>query len=152
MRMKLFISLCILIQTNAFRVPLPYGTGIPSRSASWSQVMAQDGFFHRILSWFPNEDSGSSEGIDFTLTFSPHKFRLQNHFSWSHWWRVPWSVIPWNAGNWSSNYDRWRGITKGNQTESWYPVGTTHSLFSGVIWGGHQNDQNVIRYLFRKEK
>ena len=35
--------------------------------------MAQDGFFHRILSWFPNEESDSSEGIDFTLTLSLHK-------------------------------------------------------------------------------
>merc|ERR1712062_19254 len=47
--MKLFLLLCVLVQTNAFRVPLPYGTGV----ASSGQGKGHQG----IWTWFADDNS-----------------------------------------------------------------------------------------------
>ena len=48
-KMKLFLLLFVLVQTNAFRVPLPYGTGV----ASSGQGKGHQG----IWTWFADENS-----------------------------------------------------------------------------------------------
>ena len=47
--MKLLLLFGFLVQTNAFRVPLPYGTGIPSTSNG-------QGIFHRIFTWLTDDN------------------------------------------------------------------------------------------------
>ena len=56
--MKLNLFLCFLVQTNAFRVPLPYGTGI----ASSGQDMGSQGIFDLIWTWFADPDDNSVQG------------------------------------------------------------------------------------------
>ena len=54
--MKLFFCFFIIIlvvQTKAFRVPLPYGTGFPTKG----QSIDNQGIFHGILSWFRNDNN-----------------------------------------------------------------------------------------------
>ena len=54
--MKLLLLFCFLaVQSNAFRVPLPYGTGIPSSSSG--QDIGNQGIFHRILTWLADDNS-----------------------------------------------------------------------------------------------
>eukprot|EP00093_Oithona_nana_P000797 00797.XXX_2278_2759_1 [CDS] Oithona nana genome sequencing. len=54
--MKLLLLFCFLaVQSNAFRVPLPYGTGIPSGSSG--QDIGNQGIFHRILTWLADDNS-----------------------------------------------------------------------------------------------
>ena len=48
-KMKLFLLLFVLVQTNAFRVPLPYGTGV----ASSGQGKGHQG----IWTWLADENS-----------------------------------------------------------------------------------------------
>ena len=48
--MKLFILICLLVNTHAFRVPLPYGNGIQSNGQEGIGI--NQGIFHQILSWF----------------------------------------------------------------------------------------------------
>ena len=57
-KMKLFIILYFLVQTNAFRVPLPYGTGIPSSG----QGIGNQGIFDLISTWFADPDDNSVQG------------------------------------------------------------------------------------------
>ena len=51
--MKLIILLYFLVQSNAFRVPLPYGTGV----AASGQGLGTEGIFDLIRTWFADENS-----------------------------------------------------------------------------------------------
>ena len=51
--MKLFLLLCFLVQTNGFRVPLPYGTGVASRA----QGIGDPGILDLIWNWFADDNS-----------------------------------------------------------------------------------------------
>ena len=57
-KMKLFLLLFVLVQTNAFRVPLPYGTGV----ASSGQGIGNQGIFDLISTWFTDPDDNSVQG------------------------------------------------------------------------------------------
>ena len=57
--MKLFLLFCLLVQTNAFRVPLPYGTGIASSD------MGDQGIFHRIYTWLADDKSLPGKIVNF---------------------------------------------------------------------------------------
>jgi len=57
-KMKLFIFVCLLVvHTIAFRVPLPYGTGIQSSGDQGIGIGTHQGIFHQILSWFQTADN-----------------------------------------------------------------------------------------------
>ena len=55
--MKLFILICLLVNTHAFRVPLPYGNGIQSNGQEGIGI--NQGIFHHILSWFSTTDKST---------------------------------------------------------------------------------------------
>ena len=57
--MKLFILVCLLVYTNAFRIgaPLPYGTGIQSSG----QGIGTNRIF---LSWFPKDNSVQGNSVN----------------------------------------------------------------------------------------
>ena len=61
--MKLFILVCLLVYTNAFRVgaPFPYGTGIQS---SGQGMGTNRGIFHNVLSWFPKDNSVQGNSVN----------------------------------------------------------------------------------------
>ena len=54
--MKLNLFFCLLVQTNAFRVPLPYGTGIVSSGPN----IGSQGIFGLIWTWFAEEPDDNS--------------------------------------------------------------------------------------------
>ena len=51
--MKLIILLCLLVHTNAYRAPLPYGTGVASRA----QGIGDPGIFGPYWNWFADDNS-----------------------------------------------------------------------------------------------
>ena len=51
--MKLIILLCLLVHTNAYRAPLPYGTGVASRA----QGIGDPGILDLIWNWFADDNS-----------------------------------------------------------------------------------------------
>ena len=62
--MNFFVCFCLLlVQTNAFRVPLPYGTGIPAKG----QGFGDQGIFDGILFWLPDPDDDIQGNLKFTL-------------------------------------------------------------------------------------
>ena len=51
-KMKLYLLLYFLVQTNAFRVPLPYGTGV----AYSGHGPGNEGIFDLIRTWFADKN------------------------------------------------------------------------------------------------
>ena len=64
--MKLILLLCFLVQTNAFRVPLPYGTGVANRG----QGIGDPGILDLIWNWFADDNSVQQMQGDLTNNMS----------------------------------------------------------------------------------
>ena len=66
-KMKLYLLLYFLVQTNAFRVPLPYGTGVAYSGLG----PGNEGIFDLIRTWFADENSVQTvQGNDLKINCS----------------------------------------------------------------------------------